>query len=725
MQNRPSLPRPLTLLLALLVFAACDDEPSGPQRGYTIRVQSGDDQFAGFGQQLENPLQVVVENASTGDPVPGVLVQWSVVEGAGASVTPSASQSDVNGIASTALVLGPADASYRVRATVPDLVGRAVTFDATAVTPARIDSVAPGNALVGDTIRIYGSSFAPTAADNTVLIAGFRAHVVEVNATHLRVAVPACTPTRSDASVRVDRGIVQSNVRTLDVTGSASPPTQMAVGEVLHLADAAALDCLRLGPSAGAQYLVVLQNATSTGGVGLDWRLTAATSGLLAAPHPFRVTAPDELDMRSAARSSPGGDQQRLDLRLREIEAAAARHDPAPAGAQLRSAPPGAPAVDVGDRRDFWVFRRAGDYERVTAVVRHISEHAILYEDLDAPEDGFQPADFQAFGAVFDDPIYETMTGVYGAPSDVDGNGRVIILFTPVVNRMTPPGSGNAFVAGFFFGIDLLDGQSRGNDAEVFYTLVPDPDGEFGNVRTFEQMLSGVPPVMAHEFQHMIHFNQRILQRDGTIEHTWLSEGLAHTAEELVADAYTAIGRDTLARSFRLQNYLRADIFLGDPAAVSPLGPAVPLAVRGASWLLVEYLRSHFGGDPFLAAVTQTTATGVANLTANTGLDWGTILHRWGVALWADDAGIPGLDPVYTFPDLSLRLAFENAGFPLVPAPLPWTDFTRTGALPSAASRYWILDGSAALAPLNIAVAGRHSPLDASDRPQLSVLRIQ
>lgn len=715
MRRRPALRA--AALLACVMFVACDDGPSEPERGYTIRIRSGDDQFAGFGQLLENPLQVTVEDASTGSTAQGVQVRWRIVEGSGADLGTEVSVTDANGVASTTLRLGPVDASYRVRASVTDLVGSAATFEATAVAPARIDSIAPAAADAGDTVVVYGTGFAPNLFDNTVLVAGFRARVLAATATSLRVVVPACVPSRI-AAVQVDRGIVESNVVTLEVNGSGAAPLAMDVGEVVHLAGPDALDCVRLAGGLDTRYLLVLQNATDVPGRELPWRLTGAAPGLVAAPD--RLLEREYASRSQRERTDP---QHALDLELRELEGtAAAESGPSSSVAHSRAAP--ADPV-VGDQRDFWVFRRAGEYERVTAVVRHVSAHAVLYEDVDAPDGGFQPGDFEAFGAVFDDPIYPTLVGVYGTPSDVDENDRIIILFTPVVNQLTAPGSGTGFVAGFFFGIDLLADQSRGNEAEIFYTLVPDPEGVFGNVRTFDQLLQGVPPVMAHEFQHMIHFNQRVLRLDAGLDQTWLSEALAHTAEEVVGDEYLERGDIERAGAFRNQNFLRALIWMNETEGSSLIGPAVPLAVRGGGWLLLEYLQGHFGGEALLTQLTQTRVSGAANLSAETGLEWGAMLSRFGVAVWADDSGVPGLDPAYTFPTVDLRAVYAEIGFPLEPRPLEWTDFGRTGALPSAASMYWMLEAGPLTGTLNVAVAGRHAPFGAADRPQLSILRVQ
>lgn len=711
---------PLALLAAFLL-GACKDEPSGPQQGYTIRVQSGDDQLGGYGQLLEDPLQVVVEDAITDDPAPGIVVRWSIESGSGAVLGALTSTTSPSGIASTSLRLGPTDSVYRVHATVDERVGDQAAFDAFAVTAARIDSIAPARVTAGATIALHGTAFSAAPQSNTVLVAGMRAVVLEATTTVLRAVVPPCVPTRS-ADVRVLKGNVESNARTIDVTATADAPVSLDVGEVLLLPDASPASCLRLPAIADSRYLLVLHNGAALAGRDLALRFAGAVpQSLVATPgiDAERLPAP-----RLAAARESASRQADLDAELRDFEqlAVAAR----PAGAPRLSPPPvAARTVEVGDQRQFWVFRSTGSYARITAEVRHVSAHAILYEDLDAPAGGYTSAEFAQFGAAFDDPIYESMVDVYGQPSDVDGNGKVIILFTPVVNRLTPPGSPSSFVAGFFFGIDLLDGQANGNDAEIFYTLVPDPAGEFGNVRTSAQLIEGVPPVMAHEFQHMIHFNQRVLLRDAGLEATWLSEALAHAAEELVGDVYLGRGDDERSVDFRIQNFLRAAAYMESPGEVSPLGPAVPLPVRGAGWLLLEYLQGHFGGNALLTALTQTSRNSVDNVTAQVPLPWTEILSRWGTAMWADDNGVPGLDPVYSYPTVDLRAVYASMGFPLQPTIQPFADFAFARTLPAAAASFWSIEAGAAPVSLNVTVAGRNAPFGTSDRPLLTVLRIQ
>src|SRR6185369_4143796 len=263
-----------------------------------------------------------------------------------------------------------------------------------------------------------------------------------------------------------------------------------------------------------------------------------------------------------------------------------------------------------------------------------ISTHAIIYQDLASPANGFTAADFQKLGASFDDPIYDTDVGTFGAPSDIDSNCKVIILLSPVVNELTPRNS-SGFISGFFFGCDLQTVAvcSGTNQSEMFYLMVPDPLGTHGDPRTAATVLQAVTPVLAHEFQHMINFSAR-----RNLDALWLSEGMAHMAEEVVAAAYAARGDAFTAQTFRAQNYLRASLYLRDSTSVSLIADELPgsLDLRGGAWLIVMYMTGQYGNG-ILRTLTQSTLSSVQNVAAATGKTWGSLLSDWAVALWADD----------------------------------------------------------------------------------------
>ena len=104
------------------------------------------------------------------------------------------------------------------------------------------------------------------------------------------------------------------------------------------------------------------------------------------------------------------------------------------------------------------------------------------------------------------------------------------------MNELSPNcNSTGSAILGFFFGLDLLPSQQHSNDGEIFYGVVP---GTVTSGCTISKSFAtaNLPGVFIHEFQHMISFNQHVLVRGGTVEDTWLNEGLSHFAEELAGD---------------------------------------------------------------------------------------------------------------------------------------------------------------------------------------------
>jgi hypothetical protein len=148
--------------------------------------------------------------------------------------------------------------------------------------------------------------------------------------------------------------------------------------------------------------------------------------------------------------------------------------------------------------------------------------------------------------------------------------------------------------------------------------------------------------VLAHEFQHMVHFNERVLVR-GALgqEALWLSEGLAQMAEELVARAYDALGDGNSAQLFRAGAVQRARRYLVGPDTVSVVVTSGQgsLAERGAGFLNVLYLEDQLGMG-MLRDLTQTTRSGVANVELETGRAWPELLADWWAATYLDGPGV-------------------------------------------------------------------------------------
>ena len=709
------------------LMAACssDDgmDPEDPVLALT--VVSGD-QVAATGQIAPEPLAVRVTDAGDGEPVEDATVTWTVVEGGGARAIPAMSTSDSLGVASTLLELGTQAGDYVVRASTADAMDDAtITVRAFSSAPV-LTSLSPSAAASGETVTIAGTGFSDRAEDNAVFFGPSRALVQSATPTQLVVIVPPCMATATvDVTARL--GPLVSNALSASITGDPQAALQLALGESRLLTSAAALDCLALPGDGGEEFLVVVQNQDIDPLDAMAFRL----AGQLEAP-PTTLTAPFTLVTASraiaAAEDEPA--QDRFERRLRALEhtltrgAALAARPPLPEGAAASVLP----ALGAAD--DFQVFNGDG-FTTVTAEVVFTSTRALIYEDLNVPAGGFSAADYAAFAAEFDDPIYDTDVDAFGAPSDIDGNGRVIILFTPVVNQLTPPNS-DGFVAGFFFGLDLTS-LAGSNEAEIFYSVVPDPTGQFGDARSRERILEVVPPVLAHEFQHMIHFNERRLVRGGGSEALWLSEGLAHVAESLVADVFRSRGNVDRAFDYESANLARALRYLRDPEDVRlvvAFGDGT-LAERGAGWMFVQYLGGHFGGATVLGNLTRTTATGVANVTSTTGDTWSRLLAGWLAANYADNAPeLPSgpTDPRDSYPNMNLRADFQALGlsYPLSPFEFAFSDFILSGELPSSAGRYVRFDAGSGSQELRMRLTSEGGePFEAGSLPAISVLRLR
>ncbi|MEN8375380.1 MAG: IPT/TIG domain-containing protein [Gemmatimonadota bacterium] len=714
--------------VALLLGACGGDGVDPDQPTVRLDVVSGD-QVAATGQIAPEPLVVRVVSVADGGPVADAVVMWAVEQGEGARTIPASSNTDTLGLASTLLDVGALAGDYVVSASTADAGSDAsITVRAFSSAPV-LTSLNPASASVGQSVTITGTGFSDQAADNAVFFGVNRATVTSATTTQVVAIVPPCMAS-GDVDVTVRLGQLVSNALTASITGDPGATIQLAVGESQTLTTAGALDCLSLPGAAGEEFLVIVHNDADDALGEMPYRLTGqvdAPATLVAGPS-LSVDGQAGPVLPVAAESFHDSFERGLRERERELIRGV------PMARPLES--PGAPGVRssvVGGMADFQVFNRDGGFTTVTAEVVLTSAHAILYQDLSAPAGGFTAQDFADFAAEFDDPIFDADVAAFGNVSDVDLNGRVIILFTPVVNLFTPPGS-DGFVAGFFFGLDLTTGAGS-NEAEIFYSVVPDPNGDFGDARTRDRILEVVPPVLAHELQHMINFNERVFVRNASeLETLWLGEGLAHAAESVVAREFAARGNSARALDFKVDNLARARRYLqtpGDVRLVADVGEG-SLAERGAGWMFVEYLRGHFGGDQILRDLTSTTASGTANVTLQTGDTWPRLLRGWLVANYADEAPelLPGgpADVRDSYPLLDLRADFQGLGlnYPLMPTPRAFADFVTSGELPSSAGAYLRFDAGGGAPTLRLRLTDQAGvPLGAGAEPAISVLRLR
>lgn len=715
-----------------LVLGGCkdDDGPTGPDTSdLEIRVVSGQDQFAPAGQPLDEPLVVQVRDEIDLDPESGIRVEWVVTQGAGASLDRQSTTTDAQGRASVTLTLGPSEGEYRVEAAFDGLEGAPATFTARAVTAPTITDLPEGPVQAGQVVTMGGEDFSANASENLVLFSGIRGEVTTASSTELQVRVPACLPTRS-VDVTAGFGAVRSQARTLEVEAAGSP-LELEVGQDRTSESLDGTACVKL--EVGTRWMAVVQSASRTDGPVFDYELTGLLGGDAASSSRQGTESGRLLSAHRGGDLRVPGQEPQAEWEgvVRGLE----RELPLPGADERRRGSNLQGSVDVpevGDRREFNVLNRDREFDRITAEVVFVGDHAVMYEDLDAPDEGLTAADFQALAGDFDEFTYPEVTGVFGSVSDLDQNQRVVILFTPVVNRLTDEGS-DGFVGGFFFGLDLLPDREGSNGGEVFYSLVADPEGEFGDARSRDLIRRVVPGVLAHEFQHMVNFNQRALVRDGDFTDVlWVSEGMALMAEDVVGEAFRQAGDSSKADLYQSGNWARAQRYLRDPGGASLVATQGQgsLEERGGWWLFFRYLRGQRGDNGVLTELTQTTRTGVSNVEVVTGRGWSSLVADWSGAVVLDDRDVPVSDRL-RFRDLALRETIDRLenGWPLSPLIVGGSDFRRSGGLEASSPAYFELrpgaaGGTAQAMGLNLAGVHGGAPPDGAVL-QLTLVRIQ
>ena len=302
----------------------------------------------------------------------------------------------------------------------------------------------------------------------------------------------------------------------------STSPTQLGPGAHIVVDPAAKGGCITIpgAGAAGAEYLVVALSTTgqvTDSGLSAPYQLSAQSGSLTAS-----IAAPAVAGRRTSTQSPAA----RFHAMLRNRERALSR-GPHFQASIVRPPVQGATTVALGSQRSFHV---CGDsncetFVTVTATVKHVGPHGLVYLDNAAPPNGYTQSDLDRLGSLFDAFMYPIDTTAFGRETDLDGNGAVVILLSPAVNHV----SGNcnqthSVIEGFFFPDDLIPGSPGSNSGEIFYALVPDPTSTICPItRTFA--LRDLGSTFLHEFQHMISFGRHAVLNNGASEDNWLDEG--------------------------------------------------------------------------------------------------------------------------------------------------------------------------------------------------------
>ncbi|MEG6573667.1 Ig-like domain-containing protein [Caldibacillus debilis] len=179
-------------------------------------------------------------------------------------------------------------------------------------------------------------------------------------------------------------------------------------------------------------------------------------------------------------------------------------------------------SYQVGDKKDFWVthLTTESDY-RISTELFYSGTKANVW----VHNNQITKSQAAQLGKEFEQKIYPAVVNHFGKESDVDGDGKINILCFDIQDGFAGYGG---YVAGYFYGRDLYD-DIHSNRSEIFY-IDTYPTMGTGSTKDVTKAYS----TLAHEFQHMVNFNQNMLiERSEEVMDTWLDEALSMAAEQI------------------------------------------------------------------------------------------------------------------------------------------------------------------------------------------------
>ena len=169
------------------------------------------------------------------------------------------------------------------------------------------------------------------------------------------------------------------------------------------------------------------------------------------------------------------------------------------------------------DTEGFSVYRSSSSgsglsSDFIKATIAKETENLIVYVEKD---ESYNSSSLDLVCNEFE-KYYAKEKSIYGNHTDVDNNGKIIILFLD----LNPESGNGSILNGYFNPADLIDGQ--GNNADMLYM-------DLGGLNNNPYYMAGT---ILHELQHLINYNVNVLGNGRDME-VWLNEALSESTSVL------------------------------------------------------------------------------------------------------------------------------------------------------------------------------------------------
>jgi hypothetical protein len=280
------------------------------------------------------------------------------------------------------------------------------------------------------------------------------------------------------------------------------------------------------------------------------------------------------------------------------------------------------PTPPLGTSVGFWSWDFAyGSFHALTATLKASGEYVDIYIENQYP---VAQSVISEMARLADATVLRERQAFGMEPSPgVDGNRHVTILLLNIRDGQFYA-AGGPLVGGYFW---YLNQYTQAN-LDSWYPGAGYKSNEREMI--FVDCLATMPgtresyQVLAHEFQHMIHWNLDF-DEDG-----WLNEGMSNLAASL-----SGFGLPTG----------HAQAFLNAPNKTLTSSTANPLADYGGYGLFGLYLWEKYGGDAFTKDLVSTAANGAASIDAVLARRqqrdrFAQVVAHWAVANFLDDPNL-------------------------------------------------------------------------------------
>lgn len=302
--------------------------------------------------------------------------------------------------------------------------------------------------------------------------------------------------------------------------------------------------------------------------------------------------------------------------------------------------------------------------ETYTITADKVGEGAHCYVYLErGMESAVDDSDIENLVSQFDNSIYPGVRSGFGSePSPgVDGDSKIYILLMDIKDGF----SGESYIAGYFDSYNELSAPVDSNKKEIFYM---DVDPGLASSPTFRK-------VLAHEFQHMIHWNLK------DNDDTWLDEAMSEVAPYFAGYG----GNYGRVLTFQEDNNRSDSLYWPYPPS---LGDLKDYAVV---YMWAQYMVDRFPDNVFRNILSNDNV-GIASVevylnSLSAGLSFSSVFRDWSIAVFngMDRAGLG--NPAWAYQTIDTWAGYHE-GYNL---PGLFTDaYRNVASLPSLAP--WSID---------------------------------